>query len=217
MAFYAGKSCPVPSVLLFILTIATGVLCQELKMNYTAPYRSVTKGNRVQLHCICENPPNDSTISIKWHKIGEKSTELKSENGIIILDYGIQSWLRIEKANKFHSGIYYCSFYFKNSSTHKCGAEVNVITRSIDIKKLKAKHTLKDMLILIQAILLILCLTLPGMLVFNKNNRTKKTDDEGETYHMYEGLEVMQTAMYEDIGNVRPAEAKWTVGEQPNE
>ncbi|XP_043531184.1 B-cell antigen receptor complex-associated protein alpha chain isoform X2 [Chiloscyllium plagiosum] len=76
-------------------------------------------------------------------------------------------------------------------------------------------YTMKDMLILIQGVLLILCLTLPGML-FLKNNRTKKTE-EIETYHMYEGLEVMQTAMYEDIGNVRPADAKWTVGEQPKE
>ncbi|XP_051894665.1 B-cell antigen receptor complex-associated protein beta chain [Pristis pectinata] len=212
MAFSAGKSCPVLNILIFILTIATGVLCNELKVSYSAPYRAVTKGNNVTLHCFIENLPADNNRNIKWYKHGQPPTELKSA-----ITRNREAWLRISNANKLHSGIYYCGLQKENVEKLQCGAEVNVQMKSTDVKRLKSADTMKDMLILIQGILLVLCLTLPGMLFFGKNNQRKKKNDEAETYHMYEGLEVMQTAMYEDIGNMRPSEDKWSAAEQPNE
>uniref|UniRef100_UPI00398EB427 B-cell antigen receptor complex-associated protein beta chain n=1 Tax=Pristiophorus japonicus TaxID=55135 RepID=UPI00398EB427 len=192
------------------------VVCLELKITYNIPYRAVKKGNKINLKCAFVNLPNNMNDTIHWHKIGKTPTEVKDEIGITTIDFGTESWLQITKANKKHSGVYYCSSHLVKNPDPECGAEIHVITKPRDIEKLKSKHTMKDMLILVQGILLILCLTLPGMLFFNKHNESKKTE-EAETYHMYEGLEVMQSAMYEDIGNMRPADAKWTVGEQPNE
>ncbi|XP_059811671.1 B-cell antigen receptor complex-associated protein beta chain [Hypanus sabinus] len=211
MAFFAGKSCLVPGIIIFLLIIATGVLSNELKVRYSVPYRAVIKGNNVTLHCIFENMTADNNRGIKWYKNGNPPTELKNT-----LNNNREAWLRISNAKKLHSGIYYCSFQ-KEIVKPQCAAEVNVQMKSIDVKKLKSADTMKDLLILIQGILLFLCLTLPGMLFFGKNNQRKKKDDEAETYHMYEGLEVMQTAMYEDIGNMRASEDKLSVAEQPNE
>ncbi|XP_072105273.1 B-cell antigen receptor complex-associated protein beta chain [Mobula birostris] len=211
MAFFAGKSCLVSGIIIFLLTIATGVLCHELKVRYSVPYRAVTKGNDVSLHCFFENVTAANNKGLKWYKDGEPPTELKST-----MNNNREAWLRISNAKKLHSGIYYCGFQKENVKL-QCGAEVNVQMRSTDVKKMKSADTMKDLLILIQGILLFLCLTLPGMLFFGKNNQRKKKDDEAETYHMYEGLEVMQTAMYEDIGNMRASEDKLSVAEQPNE
>ncbi|XP_041029521.1 B-cell antigen receptor complex-associated protein beta chain [Carcharodon carcharias] len=218
MALFTGTSCSVPGTLLFILSIATGGLCKDLKINYSVPYRAVKQGSQVTLSCLFENLAADLQPFVQWYKFNKEPIEVRKTNhGIITMNKGTSAWLYIEKATEAHSGIYYCSLSSMNETNHQCGAEVNVIMQPINRKKLSPTYTLKDMLILIQAILLILCLTLPGMLLLNKNNQAKR-NEEAETYHMYEGLEVMQSAMYEDIGNVKSSsDAKWTIGEQPNE
>ncbi|XP_078385896.1 B-cell antigen receptor complex-associated protein beta chain-like [Cetorhinus maximus] len=218
MALFTGTSCSVPGILLFILSIATGVLCQDLKINYTVPYRAVKQGKQVMLNCFFGHLATNLQPSVKWYKFDEKPIEInKTINGIITMNVGTSAWLYIKKATEAHSGIYYCSPPSMKETNHQCGAEVNVIMQPINSKKPSATYTLKDMLILIQGILLILCLTLPGMLLINKNNQARRSE-EAETYHLYEGLEVMQSAMYEDIGNVKSSpDAKWTIGEQPNE
>ncbi|XP_067869319.1 B-cell antigen receptor complex-associated protein beta chain-like isoform X2 [Heterodontus francisci] len=193
-----------------------GVLCQALKFNYFKPYQAVKQGETVYLGCTFGNETRRQQNTIKWHKLGESSTAAEWAKEIITMFEGTHFWLRIKKAKKIHSGIYYCRSHLVNNSNHQCGSEVNVITKPINKEKLKGSQTIKDMLIIMQAILLVLCLTLPAMLFLNMSNQAKKSE-EAETYHMYEGLEVMQTAMYEDIGNMRPTEAKWTVGEQPKE
>ncbi|XP_048416757.1 B-cell antigen receptor complex-associated protein beta chain-like [Stegostoma tigrinum] len=215
MAFGAGKSRPVPSIFLFILSITIGTLCQGLAFNYSVPYRAVKLGKNVKLTCVFAPPAQKQKFDVKWYKFNEEPIEAREISGVTTGNGDTFSWLLITNASKIHSGIYYCSSSLQTHTDSRCGTEINVITRTFAKDDRDTMYTMKDMLILIQGILLILCLTLPGML-FLKNNRTKKTE-EIETYHMYEGLEVMQTAMYEDIGNVRLADAKWTVGEQPKE
>ncbi|XP_060704835.1 B-cell antigen receptor complex-associated protein beta chain-like [Hemiscyllium ocellatum] len=215
MARSAGKPRPVSSILFFILSITTGALCQGLVFKYSVPYQAVKLGKKIKVTCSLEPPANLQMLNVKWYKFGKEPIEAHNISGITTGDQQAFSWLYIANASKNHSGIYYCNSSLKSNLTQQCGTEINVITRTIPKEEPNTTYTMKDMLILIQGVLLILCLTLPGML-FLKNNRTKKTE-EIETYHMYEGLEVMQTAMYEDIGNVRPADAKWTVGEQPKE
>lgn len=189
-----------------------GAFCGEQKVSYSEPYRAVIKGNNVTLRCSFDNLPNDHKCNIKWYKDGQTPTELRGTtiNNCV-------AWLRIINAKKFHSGIYYCKLQTDTKSIVQCAAEVGVQPKITEVNKMKTATTMKDMLILIQGILLMLCLTLPGMLFFNKNNQTKEDNDENEAYHMYEGLEVMQTAMYEDIGNMRLTEDKCATAEQPNE
>ncbi|GCB80675.1 hypothetical protein scyTo_0017280 [Scyliorhinus torazame] len=194
-----------------MLSIATGTLCQSI-ISYSTPYLAVRQGKRVTLSCSFEKKLR---LNVTWYKDEEQPIKVKELKGIVTGNEDNISWVIIEKATKFHSGVYYCSCPSMDTARTQCGTEVNVIQNSVK-KETNTIYTMKDMLILIQGILLILCLTLPGMLFFNKNNQAKKTE-ETETYHMYEGLEVMQAAMYEDIGNVKSSDAKWTLGEQPNE
>ncbi|XP_032891307.1 B-cell antigen receptor complex-associated protein beta chain-like [Amblyraja radiata] len=215
MAFFTGKSCPVLNILIFMLTFTSwilGVFCGEQKVSYSEPYRAVIKGNNVTLRCTFDNLPDNATCQIKWYKDGQTTTELKGTT-----NNNCVAWLRIFNAKKFNSGIYYCKLQTDTKSIVQCAAEVSVQPKITEVNKMKTATTMKDMLILIQGILLMLCLTLPGMLFLNKDNQTKNDNDENEAYHMYEGLEVMQTAMYEDIGNMRPTEDKCATAEQPNE
>ncbi|XP_078280783.1 B-cell antigen receptor complex-associated protein beta chain [Rhinoraja longicauda] len=215
MAFFTGKSCLVLNIMIFMLTFTSsifGVLCQEPKVMYSEPHRAVTKGNNVTLRCSFVNMSGDNKCHIKWYKHGDPPIELRSSK-----NNNCVASLRIVNANKFHSGIYYCKLQTDTSSTVQCAAEVSVQPKTTEVDRMKTATTMKDMLILIQGILLMLCLTLPGMLFFDKNNQPKNKNDETEADHMYEGLEVMQTAMYEDIGNMRPTEDKCATAEQPNE
>ncbi|XP_078079935.1 B-cell antigen receptor complex-associated protein beta chain-like isoform X2 [Mustelus asterias] len=191
-----------------------GVLCEGMTFSYSTPYLAVKQGKKVVISCYYVNTTRNPNIT--WYKLEGKPVHLKNVKGVITMSSDKSSWFQIEKARKSHSGIYYCSSPLLKNTSQQCGAELNVITESIKKEKISTTYTMKDMLILIQGILLILCLTLPGMLFLNKNNQAKK-NEEAETYHMYEGLEVMQTAMYEDIGNLKSSDAKWTAAEQPNE
>ncbi|XP_069760964.1 B-cell antigen receptor complex-associated protein beta chain [Narcine bancroftii] len=215
MASFSGKLWPILNIM-FMLTIAIGVWCKEPKVSYSVPYRAVTKGNNATLRCVFENLPTSNKLTIKWYKHGENPIQLAS-----VISFKHEASLIILNARKLHSGIYYCSLQTDHGVTSHCAAELNVQPKATELKSLKTSNMMKDTLILIQGILLILCLILPGMLFLSKNKQKKKNDDM-ETYHMYEGLEVMQTAMYEDIGNLKPSEEKpsedkWPDAEQPNE
>nr|KAF6415270.1 CD79b molecule [Molossus molossus] len=81
------------------------------------------------------------------------------------------------------------------------------------LAQLKRRNTLKDSIIMIQTLLIILFITVPIFLLLDKDDNKAGMEED----HTYEGLNIDQTATYEDIVTLRTGEVKWSVGEHPGQ
>uniref|UniRef100_A0A7N5KFT9 CD79b molecule n=1 Tax=Ailuropoda melanoleuca TaxID=9646 RepID=A0A7N5KFT9_AILME len=81
------------------------------------------------------------------------------------------------------------------------------------LAQLKRRNTLKDGIIMIQTLLIILFIIVPIFLLLDKDDSKAGMDED----HTYEGLNIDQTATYEDIVTLRTGEVKWSVGEHPGQ
>ncbi|XP_054565614.1 B-cell antigen receptor complex-associated protein beta chain isoform X3 [Eptesicus fuscus] len=81
------------------------------------------------------------------------------------------------------------------------------------LAQLKRRNTLKDGIIMIQTLLIILFITVPIFLLLDKDDSKAGMEED----HTYEGLNIDQTATYEDIVTLRTGEVKWSVGEHPGQ
>ncbi|XP_027728690.1 B-cell antigen receptor complex-associated protein beta chain isoform X2 [Vombatus ursinus] len=122
--------------------------------------------------------------------------------------------LIIPKIQFEDNGIYYCEQVCQNSgnASRGCGTELRVMGYST-VAQLKRRNTLKDAIIMIQTLLIIVFITVPIFLLLDKDDSKVALEDD----HTYEGLEIDQTATYEDIVTLRTGEVKWSVGEHPGQ
>uniref|UniRef100_A0A8C6FU10 CD79b molecule n=1 Tax=Moschus moschiferus TaxID=68415 RepID=A0A8C6FU10_MOSMO len=81
------------------------------------------------------------------------------------------------------------------------------------LAQLKRRNTLKDGIIMIQTLLIILFIIVPIFLLLDKDDSKAGMEED----HTYEGLDIDQTATYEDIVTLRTGEVKWSVGEHPGQ
>ncbi|XP_012516457.1 PREDICTED: B-cell antigen receptor complex-associated protein beta chain isoform X2 [Propithecus coquereli] len=81
------------------------------------------------------------------------------------------------------------------------------------LAQLKRRNTLKDGIIMIQTLLIILFIIVPIFLLLDKDEGKAGMEED----HTYEGLNIDQTATYEDIVTLRTGEVKWSVGEHPGQ
>uniref|UniRef100_A0A9L0JNG8 CD79b molecule n=1 Tax=Equus asinus TaxID=9793 RepID=A0A9L0JNG8_EQUAS len=81
------------------------------------------------------------------------------------------------------------------------------------VAQLKRRNTLKDGIIMIQTLLIILFIIVPIFLLLDKDDSKTRIEED----HTYEGLDIDQTATYEDIVTLRTGEVKWSVGEHPGQ
>uniref|UniRef100_A0A2K5CZL5 CD79b molecule n=1 Tax=Aotus nancymaae TaxID=37293 RepID=A0A2K5CZL5_AOTNA len=81
------------------------------------------------------------------------------------------------------------------------------------LEQLKRRNTLKDSIIMIQTLLIILFIIVPIFLLLDKDDSKAGMEED----HTYEGLNIDQTATYEDIVTLRTGEVKWSVGEHPGQ
>ncbi|PNJ50751.1 B-cell antigen receptor complex-associated protein beta chain isoform X4 [Pongo pygmaeus] len=81
------------------------------------------------------------------------------------------------------------------------------------LAQLKQRNTLKDGIIMIQTLLIILFIIVPIFLLLDKDDSKAGMEED----HTYEGLDIDQTATYEDIVTLRTGEVKWSVGEHPGQ
>ncbi|XP_074080573.1 B-cell antigen receptor complex-associated protein beta chain isoform X2 [Macrotis lagotis] len=113
------------------------------------------------------------------------------------------------------NGIYYCEQVCRENpkeTSRGCGTELRVMGYST-VAQLKRRNTLKDAIIMIQTLLIIVFITVPIFLLLDKDDSKVALEDD----HTYEGLEIDQTATYEDIVTLRTGEVKWSVGEHPGQ
>ncbi|XP_031207404.1 B-cell antigen receptor complex-associated protein beta chain isoform X2 [Mastomys coucha] len=81
------------------------------------------------------------------------------------------------------------------------------------LEQMKRRNTLKDGIIMIQTLLIILFIIVPIFLLLDKDDSKAGMEED----HTYEGLNIDQTATYEDIVTLRTGEVKWSVGEHPGQ
>ncbi|XP_034362915.1 B-cell antigen receptor complex-associated protein beta chain isoform X2 [Arvicanthis niloticus] len=81
------------------------------------------------------------------------------------------------------------------------------------LDQMQRRNTLKDGIIMIQTLLIILFIIVPIFLLLDKDDSKAGMEED----HTYEGLNIDQTATYEDIVTLRTGEVKWSVGEHPGQ
>ncbi|XP_030077053.1 B-cell antigen receptor complex-associated protein beta chain [Microcaecilia unicolor] len=170
------------------------------------------RGSTVVFSCICGTSCNLLEIQqISWFEGTERSSTLYKDNSPDpnfhgkVLTSNTTGTVIINKVQQKDSGIYYCKI-----NKTDCGTELKVLgVRSL--KSVKTRNTLKDAIIMIQTVLIVLFVSIPVLMILDKNSRSDPMEED----HTYEGLEIEQAPMYEDIVTLRAVESKWTAAEHP--
>nr|XP_033773447.1 B-cell antigen receptor complex-associated protein beta chain [Geotrypetes seraphini] len=173
------------------------------------------RGSTVQIYCSCET----SYLSLAFHHIsqfrGTKSilydlTNSKPNFHVTVSISNTTAIFTITNVQKKDSGLYYCSFTTREKEHRTtCPTELKVFVKSL--KSLKTRNTMKDAIIMIQTVLIVLFVSVPALMILDKNTRSDPIEED----HTYEGLEIEQAPMYEDIVTLRTTESKWTAAEHP--
>lgn len=170
------------------------------------------RGSVVEIKCNMEEQG-----SVSWFWKRDMNSELKEvalEPGRIERNQSTHSATLTIKGIQFQdNGIYICQQECPNRSIENgCGTELRVLGFST-LAQLKRRNALKDGIIMIQTTLIILFITVPIFLLLDKDDSKPGMEED----HTYEGLNIDQTATYEDIVTLRTGEVKWSVGEHPGQ
>ncbi|KAJ7313465.1 hypothetical protein JRQ81_004861 [Phrynocephalus forsythii] len=169
------------------------------------------RGSTIHLNCT-------SYREAKWYKKSEngKDQELTNTSRIHLTVNGSVMMMSIQKIEHIDNGIYSCKVNNLDSNGTRqswcCGTELKVMGAST-FKHVQDRHMLKDIIILIQSILLVVFLSMPLLLMRGKGD----SKDSSHEDHTYEGLAVEMADTYEDIGIYQDKAEKWNLGEQPSE
>ncbi|XP_042529959.1 B-cell antigen receptor complex-associated protein beta chain isoform X2 [Dipodomys spectabilis] len=165
-----------------------------------------------------QNPP-DSSGMVTWFRKPEMNADLQmvlpDQSRILPSQNGSIYTLTIKEVQFEDNGIYFCQLECTGRSSpnvQSCGTELRVMGFST-LAQLKRRNTLKDGIIMIQTLLIILFIIVPIFLLLDKDDSKSGMEED----HTYEGLNVDQTATYEDIVTLRTGEVKWSVGEHPGQ
>ncbi|XP_043818373.1 B-cell antigen receptor complex-associated protein beta chain [Dromiciops gliroides] len=189
-----------------------GNLCQKLRQ-YP---RFVAKKRDRSFEVTCRvNNLKVVTWRLKQESDSKPMVLMPDNDRILQHTNGTLATLTIPKIQFEDNGIYYCEQACTENSekiSRGCGTELRVMGYST-MAQLKRRNTLKDAIIMIQTLLIIIFITVPIFLLLDKDDSKVALEDD----HTYEGLEIDQTATYEDIVTLRTGEVKWSVGEHPGQ
>ncbi|XP_003501912.2 B-cell antigen receptor complex-associated protein beta chain isoform X1 [Cricetulus griseus] len=176
-------------------------------------YVAKKRNSVVKLYCSSEY----SGIMTWFRKQGNQELqELSEEEGHISKTWnGSLHTLTIRSIQYEDNGIYFCKQQCNSANLEiawGCGSELKVLGFST-LEQLKRRNTLKDGIIMIQTLLIIVFIIVPIFLLLDKDDSKAGMEED----HTYEGLNIDQTATYEDIVTLRTGEVKWSVGEHPGQ
>ncbi|XP_012309320.1 B-cell antigen receptor complex-associated protein beta chain isoform X1 [Aotus nancymaae] len=222
---------PVPSpwlvVLLLLLSAAEPVPAVSSKELYRNPKgspcsqiwqhpRFIARKRGFTVKIQCHTDGTSSIVSwLRKRKMDEEPQQVNLEQGHMHqTQNGSVTTLTIQDIQFEDNGIYFCQQECKNSLEVYlgCGTELRVMGFST-LEQLKRRNTLKDSIIMIQTLLIILFIIVPIFLLLDKDDSKAGMEED----HTYEGLNIDQTATYEDIVTLRTGEVKWSVGEHPGQ
>ncbi|XP_006970564.3 B-cell antigen receptor complex-associated protein beta chain isoform X2 [Peromyscus maniculatus bairdii] len=188
-----------------------GSSCSEI---YQYPrYVAKKRNSMVKLSCTSKY----SSILTWFRKQGDQEPQklVQNEGHISMMQNGSVSTLTIQSIQFEDNGVYFCKQQCNNTNLDaawSCGSEIKVLGFST-LDQLKQRNTLKDGIIMIQTLLIILFIIVPIFLLLDKDDSKAGMEED----HTYEGLNIDQTATYEDIVTLRTGEVKWSVGEHPGQ
>lgn len=219
-----------PSSLLVLLLLA-GEPVPAVEVDKSTPFRNTAgtacsrirqrprfvakqRGFDVTIECLVEQ---SGIVSWLWKQTAsdQQLMPLQLEQGRIEHSKNESVSILTIRGVKFQdNGIYICQQKCPTESEMQmaCGTELRVMGYST-IEQLKRRNTLKDGIIMIQTLLIILFIIVPIFLLLDKDDSKSGTEED----HTYEGLDIDQTATYEDIVTLRTGEVKWSVGEHPSQ
>ncbi|XP_010592878.1 B-cell antigen receptor complex-associated protein beta chain isoform X1 [Loxodonta africana] len=188
---------------------SSGRACSKVWQNPRFVARK--RGSLVEVKCY-----TDGKGTVRWFRKREKDQELQElhqgQNHILQKNSSVFT-LTIRDIQFEDNGIYYCHWECPNEpAVRGCGTELRVMGFS-SLAQLKRRNTLKDGIIMIQTLLIILFIIVPIFLLLDKDDSKAGMEED----HTYEGLNIDQTATYEDIVTLRTGEVKWSVGEHPGQ
>ncbi|XP_020041317.1 B-cell antigen receptor complex-associated protein beta chain [Castor canadensis] len=175
------------------------------------------RGSVVKVQCYMDSSSPSSIVTWLW----KPSMDMEPQEVPLEQDHILQTQngsihtLTIQGIQFEDNGIYFCKQECTGSKPNVslgCGTELRVMGFST-LAQLKRRNTLKDGIIMIQTLLIILFIIVPIFLLLDKDDSKAGMDED----HTYEGLNIDQTATYEDIVTLRTGEVKWSVGEHPGQ
>ncbi|KAM6174544.1 B-cell antigen receptor complex-associated protein beta chain [Erethizon dorsatum] len=175
------------------------------------------RGSVMKIQCHTDSSSLSSIVTwFRKQETDEEPQKLPPENDHIVQNHnGSVHTLTIQGIQFEDNGIYFCQQECTGTTPRVfqgCGTELKVMGFST-LAQLKRRNTLKDGIIMIQTLLIILFIIVPIFLLLDKDDSKAGMEED----HTYEGLDIDQTATYEDIVTLRTGEVKWSVGEHPGQ
>ncbi|XP_028717333.1 B-cell antigen receptor complex-associated protein alpha chain [Peromyscus leucopus] len=191
-----------PLLLLFLSEACLGPGCQALKIK-VPPSVTVNLGEEARL--TCEHDGNKPNITW-WYSLPSNHT-LRFNGSVLTVSMGPgggpRGELVISNVNESHRGMYRCLVEENSVLQFSCGTYLRV-RKPVPRPFLEMGEGTKNRIITAEGIILLFCAVVPGtLLLFRKRWQNEKfgvdIPDDYEDENLYEGLNLDDCSMYEDI------------------
>ncbi|XP_012316956.1 B-cell antigen receptor complex-associated protein alpha chain [Aotus nancymaae] len=193
------QALPASIFLLFLLSAAyLGPGCQALWVHEGPTSLIASLGEEAHLQCL----HNGSNTNVTWWRVLHGNYTWPPE--FVGLGQGVNGTLTIQNVKKSHGGIYMCRVQEGNEPYQQsCGTYLRV-RHPPPRPFLDMGEGTKNRIITAEGIILLFCAVVPGtLLLFRKRWHNEKlgldAGDEYEDENLYEGLNLDDCSMYEDI------------------
>ncbi|XP_037015952.2 B-cell antigen receptor complex-associated protein alpha chain [Artibeus jamaicensis] len=195
---------PPPGTVFLLLICAAGLGPggQALWADSGPPSMMVSVGDEARLHCLHDSGPQD--VKVKWFRVHQGHNPRPPQ---LLGDDSQDSTgdLVFSPAMKNHSGLYQCEVTDNKNITkwRSCGTYLR-IREPTPRPFLDMGEGTKNNIITAEGIILLFCAVVPGtLLLFRKRWQNMKfgvdAQDDYEDENLYEGLNLDDCSMYEDI------------------
>ncbi|XP_056399756.1 B-cell antigen receptor complex-associated protein alpha chain isoform X3 [Hyla sarda] len=164
-------------------------------MQFVPTSISVSLGEDVTIPCNFHKKPNED-VTVFWFRDGISNETYR----MVELESNTQN-LTIANVNKTDRGFYQCRVNVGNRNHLSCGTYLRVKGPPLYLF-FNVSEATKNRLITAEGIILLLCAIIPGtFLLYRKRleNVNSMSFKEAEGENLYEGLNLEDCSMYEDI------------------
>ncbi|XP_052511750.1 B-cell antigen receptor complex-associated protein alpha chain [Budorcas taxicolor] len=197
----ALQSPPATIFLLLISAAGLGPGCQALWVEWGPPSVTVSVGEEVRLQCIHNGSNSNTNVTVTWWRVLQGNSSWPPVMHLGSLGAGGE--LIIKQVNKSHRGMYRCEVSDGKKIQRSCGTYLRV-REPLPRPFLDMGEGTKNNIITAEGIILLICAVVPGtLLLFRKRWQNMKfgadIQDDYEDENLYEGLNLDDCSMYEDI------------------